>query len=167
MTDTITVVGTVGTDPAARTTQTGRNVTSLRLASTSRVRDAATGRWRDGETNWYTVNAWSELGRNVHASVRKRERVVVTGRLRVRAWQSEGRQGTDVEIVADSVGHDLRWGTTRFTRAERDGDGLEDDAAAPASDLAADGGSSAQPQDWGVATSPEAVEAGEASDTPF
>lgn len=147
MTETITVVGTVGTDPTARTTPTGRNVTHLRLACTGRIRDASTGQWRDGDTNWYTVNAWNELGRNVHESIRKRERVIVTGRLRVRDWENEDRKGTEVEIVADSVGHDLRWGTTRFTRAAREGE--EQGSAAPSPD-----------QEWAAA-------APEEGETPF
>lgn len=119
MSDALTVVGTVGSDPEARATSTGRSVTSFRLASTTRVRDPQTGEWRDGETNWYTISAWNDLGRNVHDSIRKGERVLVAGRLRVRRWEKDDRQGTEVEIVAGSVGHDLRWGTTRYTRAAK------------------------------------------------
>ncbi|WP_119698494.1 single-stranded DNA-binding protein [Microbacterium halotolerans] len=128
MSDSITVIGTVGSDPEARVTPTGKHVTGFRLACTPRVRDARTGEWRDGETNWYSISAWEHLGRNVLESIRKGERAIVTGRLRLRTWEKDERRGMDAEIVAGGVGHDLKWGTSSYTKASRQaaGDASDD-----------------------------------------
>lgn len=155
MSDALTVVGTVGSEPEARATPTGRNVTSFRLASTRRIHDPQTGEWRDGDTNWYTVSAWNDLGRNVHDSIRKGERVLVAGRLKVRKWENEERHGMEAELVAGSVGHDLKWGTTRYTKAARSGENRPNDALGSSSnadleeDLSA-GAPEAGTDDWEV-----------------
>lgn len=119
MNDVITVVGNVASDPAPQTIAGGRTVTSFRLACTERRFDDQSKQWIDHNTNWYTVKAWETLGVNAAASLRKGERVIVTGKLRVRRWESEERSGTEVEITADGLGHDLRWGTAAFTRTHR------------------------------------------------
>ena len=116
MTDSITVAGVVGTDPRLHVTTQGLAITSFRLASTRRYFDRAKGTWEDGETNWYTVSGFRQLAHNTAASVTKGERVVVHGRLRLRAWESGEKSGTAIEIEADSIGHDLAWGTTTLTK---------------------------------------------------
>ncbi len=116
MTDTITVAGVVGSDPRLHVTTQGLAITSFRLASTRRYFDRAKGSWEDGETNWYTVSGFRQLAHNTAASVKKGERVVVHGRLRLRAWESGEKSGTAIEIEADSIGHDLAWGTTSLTK---------------------------------------------------
>ena len=135
MTDSITVTGVVGSDPRLHVTTQGLAITSFRLASTRRYFDRAKGTWEDGETNWYTVSGFRQLAHNTVSSVAKGERVVVHGRLRLRAWESGEKSGTAVEIEADSIGHDLAWGTTKLTKvriareASSDGEPLGDDAA--------------------------------------
>lgn len=117
MTDAITVTGLVATTPRHLVTSEGLPITSFRLASTQRRYDRGAQKWIDGETNWYTVTAFRQLAVNVVGSVNKGQRVVVTGKLRVRDWESGDRAGTTVEIDADALGHDLAWGTSVFTRS--------------------------------------------------
>lgn len=119
MSDTITVTGNIATAPSQITTASGAVITRFRIASAQRRRDAATGEWIDGHVNWYTVCAYRHLGANAFASFRKGERVIVTGRLRIRKWESEDRHGTEAEIDADALGHDLMFGTTAFARVAR------------------------------------------------
>ena len=116
MTDSITVTGVVGSDPRLHVTTQGLAITSFRLASTRRYFDRAKGTWEDGDTNWYTISGFRQLAHNTVVSVRKGERVVVHGRLRLRAWESGEKSGTAIEIEADSIGHDLAWGTTNLTK---------------------------------------------------
>lgn len=117
MTTHISVVGTIGTPP--RLIRTGADVSlcTFRLAHTTRRYDRETNTWADGDTSWYTVHAFRGLGDHAARSLTKGDRVLVAGRLRMRAWQSEERSGITAEIEADAVGPDLRWGTTRFTPA--------------------------------------------------
>ena len=118
MGDRITVVGTLGQEPEERSTSRGP-VVQFRLASTDRRRDAQ-GSWQDGTTSWYRVNVWGELGRNALASLRKGQRVIVTGDLSVSEWEAaDGHKARSVEIRAAALGHDLAFGTTRFERGQR------------------------------------------------
>ena len=143
MTDNITVTGAVGNDPRLHVTNQGLAIASFRLASTRRYFDRTKGTWEDGETNWYTVSGFRQLAHNTMASVHKGERVVVHGRLRVRAWDNGEKSGTAVEIEADSIGHDLMWGTTTLTKV-RVGGG-SDSGDAPGSDDAVVGAGEAWP----------------------
>jgi single-strand DNA-binding protein len=72
--------------------------------------------WVEGETNWFTITAFRQLAINVSTSVGKGDRIVVSGKLRVRDWDNGERTGTSVEIEAETIGHDLVWGTSVFTR---------------------------------------------------
>jgi single-strand DNA-binding protein len=134
MTDTISVTGLVATIPKHVVTGTGLQITSFRFASTQRKYDRAEGKWVDGETNWYTVATFRQLAVNVNASIQKGQRVIIAGRLRVRDWATDDKHGTNVEIDADSVGHDLSWGTTVFTRSTAtvvaEAEGAPDEVAA-------------------------------------
>ena len=116
MTDTITLTGLVATPPKHLITSEGLPIASFRLASTQRRYDRRQAKWVDGETNWYTVTAFRQLAMNISASISKGERVIVTGRLRIRDWTSAEKTGTNIEVDADSIGHDLAWGTASFTR---------------------------------------------------
>ncbi|MDP4334116.1 single-stranded DNA-binding protein [Curtobacterium sp. A7_M15] len=110
MNDTITVCGIIATEPRHLVTDTGIAITSMRLASPSRRWDRATSTWTNGATNWYTVTAFRSLAANVHRSLKKGDRIVVTGRIRIRTWERDGRGGTSVEIDAEALGHDLALG---------------------------------------------------------
>lgn len=117
MSDTITLTGLVATDPRHIVTSEGLPITTFRLASTQRRFDRSQERWVDGETNWYTITAFRQLAMNSAGSVKKGERVLVTGRLRIREWQSGERNGMNIDVEADALGHDLTWGSTSFTRS--------------------------------------------------
>ncbi len=116
MTDNITLIGFVATEPKHFVTAEGLAITSFRLASTQRRFDRVQGRWADGETNWYTVTTFRQLAINAVASVKKGDRLMVSGRLRIRGWEAGERSGTNIDVEADAVGHDLSWGTAAFTR---------------------------------------------------
>jgi len=119
MNDTITVCGIVATEPRHLVTDTGIAISSMRLASPSRRWDRSTSSWTNGPTNWYTVTAFRSLAANVHKSLKKGDRIVVTGRVRIRTWERDGRGGTSVEIDADGIGHDLAWGISNWIRVPR------------------------------------------------
>jgi single-strand DNA-binding protein len=114
--ETITVSGLVATTPRHLVTQDGLPITSLRMAASHRKFDRTLNKWVDGDTNWYTVTAFKQLAINIAGAIAKGERIIVTGKLRVRDWDNGERAGTSVEIEATSVGHDLNWGTSVFTR---------------------------------------------------
>jgi single-strand DNA-binding protein len=116
VTENITVSGLVATTPRHLITQDGLPITSFRLAASSRRFDREQAKWIDGETNWYTITAFRQLAINLATSVSKGERVMVTGKLRIRDWDNGERAGTSVEIEAEHLGHDLLWGTASFTR---------------------------------------------------
>jgi single-strand DNA-binding protein len=116
MTQPITVQGLIATTPRHLKTQDGLDITSFRLASSNRRYDKNLKRWTDGETNWYTITAFKSLAVNAHASVNKGDRIIVSGNLRIRDWDNGTSVGTSVEIEADSLGHDLSWGNSVFTR---------------------------------------------------
>ncbi|MCU1556324.1 MAG: single-stranded DNA-binding protein [Microbacteriaceae bacterium] len=117
MTDIITLTGLVATTPRHLVTGEGLPITSFRLASTQRRFDRSQNGWVDGETNWYTITGFRQLAINITASIKKGERVVVTGRLRIRDWTAGEKAGTTIEVDADAVGHDLSWGTSTFVRS--------------------------------------------------
>jgi len=119
MTENITVTGLVATTPRHLVTSEGVQITSFRLASVQRRFDTDQQVWVDGDTNWLTVAAFRDLAVNVIGSVMKGQRVVVVVRLRIRDWESGDRSGTTVEVEAETIGHDLRWGEAVFTRANR------------------------------------------------
>lgn len=116
MSTPISIVGTVATEPRLVSTQSGVPLCSFRVASGERRYDRAQQKWVDGETNWFGVTAFRGLAEHAKQSFRKGERVIVSGRLRVRRWEAESRSGISVEIEADALGHDLRWGVSRFER---------------------------------------------------
>lgn len=117
MSDTITVTGLIATTPRHVVTSEGLPITSFRLASSQRRFDKATEKWVDASTNWYTVTAFRQLAIHAVPSLCKGDRIIVSGRLRVRDWQNDERTGTNVEIEAEGLGHDLFWGTAVFTRS--------------------------------------------------
>lgn len=121
MTDTITVRGYVATEVRLTLAQNGLPITGFRMCSTERRFDKEANAWVDGHTNWYSVSMFRQLATNAGASIKKGDRVIVTGRLKVRPWiNADGRTGTSVEIDADTAGHDLMWGTANFRRTAAD-----------------------------------------------
>jgi single-strand DNA-binding protein len=122
MSDRITLAGRVGKDPEPHKTKSGEDWLSFRVASTPRVRSER-GEWSDGETSWYSVNAYGALARNAAESLHQGERVVVTGDLSMRTWTTaDGRSGMTAQIRAVAIGHDLTFGTTSLSRSRRQGE---------------------------------------------
>jgi single-strand DNA-binding protein len=113
----VTVAGNVAGEPRMRVTAGGVRVASFRLASTERRYNKELGAWRDGDTVYYTVTCWRTMAENAFESVQKGHPVVVHGRLHVGSYEKEGQERTVVEIEARSLGHDLSWGVSRFTKA--------------------------------------------------
>lgn len=152
MSEALSVTGLVATTPRHLVTQDGLPITSFRLASSQRRFDRNQNKWIDGETNWFTVTAFRQLAINSSTSINKGDRVAVNGKLRVRDWDNGERAGTSVEIEADSLGHDLTWGNSVFTRTvlvkEVQPD-TEDDASSPSFD-----GDDLEPQDALTSASP-------------
>lgn len=119
MQDIVTIVGNVATDPTLGRTTGGVPVANFRLASSHRRFDDATQAWVEVATNWYSVAAFRGLAENVKASLRAGDSVIVVGRMKIRAWEHNGKQGTSVDIDADAIGHDLKWGTANYRRTPR------------------------------------------------
>jgi len=116
----VTLVGFVAREPRIRQVTEGRFVADLRVGATTRKVDKQTGEWVDAETSYYTVNCWRRLAGHVKASLRKGDPVVVKGKFRTRSYEDKtGRLRTEVEIVADTVGHDLTRGIANYMRPDR------------------------------------------------
>lgn len=107
----ITVSGLVATTPRHLVTSENLDITSFRLAELDSEDESQS-------TNWYTVVAFREIGVNASESIQKGDRVIVSGSLTIRDWDNGERTGTTVELNADTIGHDLNWGTSVFTRKE-------------------------------------------------
>lgn len=116
MNDSITVRGFVATEIKTSTTPGGVATANFRLGSTGRRFDRAANAWVDGNTNWFTVQGYRQLAGNMGCSIKKGQRVIVVGRLKMRSWEKDGRVYHVAEIDAESVGHDLMWGSAHFTR---------------------------------------------------
>lgn len=116
MSTPISIIGTIATEPRFLTTAGGVQICTFRVASGERRYDRERNAWVDGETNWFTVSAFRGLAEHARDSFAKGDRVVVVGRLRIRAWEREERSGTSVDVEAEALGHDLRWGVSRFTK---------------------------------------------------
>ena len=114
----ITVRGYVTAEPRLwQRTPAQPPVATIRVGSTRRKLNRETGEWQDGETSYYTVKCWRKLAENVHGSLRKGDMVFVRGKVVTRSWlDDQQRVRTEMVIEADSVGHDLAFGWSRFNR---------------------------------------------------
>jgi single-strand DNA-binding protein len=118
----ITVVGNLVADPELRFTPAGQPVATFRVASTPRMRDAASGEWKDGDSLFLTCNVWRQAAENVAESLQRGMRVIVTGRLRQRNYETkEGEKRTVYEVEVDDVGPSLRNASAKVNRASRGG----------------------------------------------
>jgi single-strand DNA-binding protein len=113
---TYTTTGLVATTPRYLKTMDGLDITSFRLASGTKRFDRTKMEWVEGETNWLTITSFGTLAINVASSIGKGDRIVISGTLRVRDWDNGTNSGTSVEVEADTIGHDLVWGQSTFTR---------------------------------------------------
>lgn len=114
----VAVVGNVTADPELRYTQNGIPVANFTVASTERVFDRETNAMKDGDTIFYRVAAWRELGEHVANSLAKGHQVLVYGKLKHKPYQTrEGQTGYSLEIEPTAIGPSLQFGTTVFTKS--------------------------------------------------
>jgi single-strand DNA-binding protein len=118
----ITIIGNLVDDPELRFTPAGQPVARFRVASTPRFRDQNSGEWKDGESLFMTCNVWRQAEENVAESLQRGMRVIVSGRLRQRSYETkEGEKRTVYEVEVDDVGPSLRNASAKVTRAQRSG----------------------------------------------
>jgi single-strand DNA-binding protein len=118
----ITIAGNLVDDPELRFTPAGQPVARFRVASTPRFRDNATGEWKDGDSLFLTCNVWRQAAENVAESLTRGMRVIVSGRLRQRSYETkEGEKRTVYEVEVDDVGPSLRNASAKVNRAARTG----------------------------------------------
>jgi single-strand DNA-binding protein len=156
--NTITLRGFVTAEPKFWHTPTQTPHAEIRLGSTPRRLNRATGEWEDGETSYYTVKCWRRLAVNVKGSLRKGDMILVRGKVVMRAWvDDQQRNRVQMQVEADSVGHDLAFGWSHFNRG--------DQSPWNATRRQADGEAAQQdPGAYEDADDPDGLDAAEASD---
>ncbi|CAN2230315.1 Ssb Single-stranded DNA-binding protein [Candidatus Nanopelagicaceae bacterium] len=157
---TITMIGNLVDDPELRFTPSGAAVAKFRVASTPRYLDKATNEWKDGESLFLQCQIWRQAAENVAESLTKGMRVILSGRLKQRSYETkEGEKRTVFEVEVDEVGPSLRNATAKVTRTQRAGgsggaaapaaaESFGDDPWAAATTSSAGGG-------WGTSTTDE------------
>lgn len=116
----ITIIGNLTNDPELRFTPSGAAVANFTVASTPRSFDRQSNEWKDGETLFMRCSVWREAAENVAESLQRGSRVIVTGRLKSRSYDTkEGEKRTVIELEVDEVGPSLRYATAKVTRAQR------------------------------------------------
>ena len=121
---TITVVGNLTDDPELRFTPSGAAVAKFRVASTPRFLDRQSGEWKDGEPLFLACNIWRDAAEHVAESLQRGARVIVTGRLRQRSYETrEGEKRTVIELEVDEIGPSLRYATAKVQKMARSGGG--------------------------------------------
>jgi single-strand DNA-binding protein len=120
----ITVVGNLTADPELRYTQNGLPVANFTIASTPRNFDRQANEWKDGEALFLRASVWREFAEHVAGSLTKGSRVIATGRLKQRSYETkEGEKRTAIELEIDEIGPSLRYATAQVTRAAGGGQG--------------------------------------------
>ena len=158
---TITVIGNLTNDPELRFTPSGSAVANFTIASTPRTFDRQSNEWKDGETLFLRAAVWREAAENVAESLTKGMRVIVSGRLKSRSYETkEGEKRTVIELEVDEIGPSLRYANAKVNRTQRSGGqgGRVASAAATAavaSEAALVETRAATPAEPGAATSPQ------------
>ncbi|MBI4944467.1 MAG: single-stranded DNA-binding protein [Actinobacteria bacterium] len=120
----ITIIGNVTNDPELRFTPSGAAVANFTVASTPRTFDRQSNEWKDGDTLFMRCSVWRDAAENVAESLQRGTRVLVTGRLRSRSYETkEGEKRTVVELDVDEVGPSLRYATAKVNKTSRGGGG--------------------------------------------
>jgi single-strand DNA-binding protein len=120
----LTIVGNITNDPELRFTPSGAAVASFTVASNSRYLDKTTNEWKDGEPVFMRCSVWRQYAENVAESLTRGTRVIVTGRLKQRSYETrEGEKRTVLEMEVDDVGPALRTATAKVTKVARAGGG--------------------------------------------
>jgi single-strand DNA-binding protein len=120
--DTIlTITGNLTADPELRFTDSGIGVAAFTVAASRRVYDQGSGQWQDGDTLFLRCSAWRDLADHAAESLAKGTRVIVTGRLKQRQYETtEGEKRTVYEIDVDDLGPSLKWATAKIAKTSRD-----------------------------------------------
>ena len=157
----ITVVGNLTGDPELRFTPSGAAVANFTIASTPRSFDRQANEWKDGEALFLRASVWREFAEHVAGSLTKGSRVIATGRLKQRSYETrEGEKRTVIELEVDEIGPSLRYATAKVTKASRgDGGGTGAGFGAPA-------GAGAGGSRGGGAADPWATPAGARDEAP-
>jgi single-strand DNA-binding protein len=117
---TITVIGNLTADPELRFTPSGAAVASFTVASTPRTFDKASGEWKDGEALFLRCNIWRQAAENVAESLTRGARVIVSGRLKQRSFETrEGEKRTVMELEVDEIGPSLKYATAKVNKVSR------------------------------------------------
>src|SRR3982750_188332 len=120
----ITVVGNLTDDPELRFTPSGAAVAKFRIASTPRILDRQTNEWKDGEPLFLTCNVWRQAAENCAESLQRGARVIVSGRLRQRSYETrEGEKRTVMELEVDEIGPSLKYATAKVQKMSRSSGG--------------------------------------------
>ena len=120
----LTVIGNLTADPELRFTASGAAVANFTVASTPRMFDRQSNEWKDGEALFMRCSIWREAAENVAESLTKGARVIVSGRLKQRSYETrEGEKRTVVELECDEIGPSLKYATAKVNRASRGGGG--------------------------------------------
>jgi single-strand DNA-binding protein len=123
--NTITLVGNVTRDPELRFTPSGQATATFGLAVNRRWQNRQSQEWEEA-TSFFNIVCWREMAENVSESVTKGSRIIVTGRLEQRSWETpDGDKRSQVEVIADELGPSLRWATAQVVRNERRGPGSD------------------------------------------
>jgi single-strand DNA-binding protein len=121
---TITVIGNLTDDPELRFTPSGAAVANFRVASTPRILDRTTNEWKDGEPLFLACNIWRQAAENVAESLQRGARVIVSGRLRQRSYETrEGEKRTVMELEVDEIGPSLKYATAKVQKMQRSSGG--------------------------------------------
>ncbi|MEO7836201.1 MAG: single-stranded DNA-binding protein [Acidimicrobiales bacterium] len=116
--NSVTLVGNITRDPELRFTPSGQATASFGLAVNRKWQDRQSGEWQEA-TSFFDVVCWREMAENASESLSKGSRVLVTGRLEQRSWETNGEKRSKVEVVADEIGPSLRWASAVVTKNER------------------------------------------------
>lgn len=121
---TLTIIGNLTNDPELRFTPSGAAVANFTVASTPRTFDRQANEWKDGETLFMRCSVWRDAAENVAESLQRGSRVLVTGRLKSRSYETkEGEKRTVIELEVDEVGPSLRYATAKVNKTQRGGGG--------------------------------------------
>jgi len=121
----ITIIGNLVNDPELRYTPTGQAVATFRVASTPRFMDRTTNEWKDGDSLFLSCNVWRQAAENVAESLQRGMRVIVSGRLKQRSYETrEGEKRTVYEIEVDEVGPSLRNASAKVSKSSRSSGGF-------------------------------------------
>lgn len=149
---TITVIGNLTSDPELRFTPSGSAVANFTIASTPRTFDRQSNEWKDGETLFLRASVWREAAENVAESLTKGMRVIVTGRLKSRSYETkEGEKRTVIELEVDEIGPSLRYANVKVNRSQRSTEGGQAGGGFGSQGNSAQGSQSAPQEDpWGI-----------------